>query len=352
MILITGGSGFIGSNFIHDWLSQYDEVIINIDKITYAGNPKNLANFESDSRYIFFKLDIGDKESINNILEKYEPRAILNFAAESHVDRSILGPEEFIKTNIVGTFNLLETSLKYWKSLNKDNMKKFRFFHVSTDEVYGSLLKDDPPFNETNKYLPNSPYSASKASSDHLVRSYHHTFGLPVLTSNCSNNYGPYHSVEKLIPLTISNALKGKDIPIYGNGKQIRDWLYVKDHTSAIRLILDKGKIGETYNVGGNNEKTNLSVVETICKILDDLSPKDDGKSYLNQISFVKDRPGHDARYAVDISKIHKELNWTPKYSFNKGIEQTVKWYIDNKEWVEDSSINVSNPNLESFYKD
>ena len=335
MIFVTGGAGFIGSNFILNWIKTTDENIINIDKLTYAGNLKNLEEIESNDRYKFYKCDIGDAEKVEALLEKYSPRAVINFAAESHVDRSISNPDEFIKTNIVGTFNLLNSTLNYWKKLDLDTQSKFRFLHVSTDEVYGSLEKDDLAFSELNQYRPNSPYSASKASSDHLVRSYFHTYNLPVLTTNCSNNYGPLHFPEKLIPLCINNAINGKDIPIYGDGQQIRDWLYVEDHCSAIQNVLSKGRIGEVYNIGGNNEIKNLDVVNNICEILDDLKPKNNGTSYKNQISFVEDRNGHDIRYAIDASKISNELSWNPKETFETGILKTINWYLNNQDWVE-----------------
>jgi dTDP-glucose 4,6-dehydratase len=312
MILVTGAAGFIGSNFVLDWLAQSDEPVVNLDALTYAGNLENLASLEGDTRHIFIKGSIGDFDLVAKLLAEYQPRAIVNFAAESHVDRSIHGPEDFIQTNIVGTFHLLEAVRAYWNGLEDEAKASFRFLHVSTDEVYGSLTKEDPAFAETNRYEPNSPYSASKAASDHLVRAYHHTYGLPVLTTNCSNNYGPYHFPEKLIPLVIHNALAGKPLPIYGDGQQIRDWLYVKDHCSAIRCVLEAGKLGETYNIGGWNEKANLEVVRTLCSILDELSPRTDGKPYVDQITYVKDRPGHDRRYAIDATKIERELAGNP----------------------------------------
>lgn len=333
-ILITGGAGFIGSNFALDWMNFSDEPIINLDKLTYAGNLENLASVSNDPRYTFVKGDIGDVDVVTKILEKHRPRAIINFAAESHVDRSIKGPAEFIETNIVGTFRLLETCKAYWNGLEEQEKTDFRFLHVSTDEVYGSLEKDDPPFSEENRYEPNSPYSASKAASDHLVRAYHHTYGFPVLTTNCSNNYGPYHFPEKLIPLVIHHALAGMSLPIYGDGQQVRDWLYVKDHCSAIRRVLETGKLGETYNIGGFNEKPNIEVVRALCDALDKLQPRSDGKSFSVQIEFVKDRPGHDRRYAIDASKIERELGWTPAETFESGISKTVRWYLDNMSWV------------------
>ncbi len=334
MILVTGGAGFIGANFVLDWLAGSDEGVVNYDKLTYAGNLETLRSAASDPRHVFVEGDIADRKLMADLLTQHRPRAIINFAAESHVDRSIDSPEEFIQTNIVGTFRLLEAVRAYWAGLQGDEKADFRLLHVSTDEVYGSLGKDDPAFSETDSYEPNSPYSASKAASDHLVRSYHHTYGLPVLTTNCSNNYGPYHFPEKLIPLVIHNALAGKPLPIYGDGQQIRDWLYVKDHCSAIRRVLESGISGETYNVGGWNEKSNLEVVHTLCDILDELKPRADGKSYAAQITFVKDRPGHDRRYAIDATKLAKELDWKPAETFETGIRKTVQWYLDNQEWV------------------
>jgi len=334
MIFVTGGAGFIGANFIMNWLLQNDEHIVNIDALTYAGNLESLSSLQNDTRHIFIKGDIGDTTLITELLEKYQPRAVLNFAAESHVDRSIHGPETFIQTNVVGTFHLLESARIYWNKLKDKPKTNFRFLHVSTDEVYGSLNKDEPAFSETHRYEPNSPYSASKAASDHLVRSYHHTYGLPVLTTNCSNNYGPYHFPEKLIPLVIVNALAGKVLPVYGDGQQIRDWLYVKDHCSAIRRVLEAGKSGETYNIGGWNEKANLDIVHTVCALLDELRPRQDGKKYCEQIAFVADRPGHDQRYAINAQKIERELGWKPAETFETGIQKTVQWYLDNQNWV------------------
>ncbi len=334
MILVTGAAGFIGSNFVLDWLSQSDESILNLDALTYAGNLENLASLQGDARHLFVQGSIGDFDLVSRLLTEHQPRAVVNFAAESHVDRSIHGPEDFIQTNIVGTFRLLEAVRAYWNKLGDKAKGAFRFLHVSTDEVYGSLDKTDPAFRETNRYEPNSPYSASKAASDHLVRAYHHTYGLPVLTTNCSNNYGPYHFPEKLIPLVIHNALAGKPLPIYGDGQQIRDWLYVKDHCSAIRRVLEAGQLGETYNVGGWNEKANLEVVHTLCAILDELSPRADGQSYKSQITFVTDRPGHDRRYAIDATKIERELGWKPAETFDSGIRKTVQWYLDHQDWV------------------
>jgi len=336
MILITGGAGFIGGNFILDWFNNHNnEKLINIDKLTYAGNLDTLITIKNDSKYHFYQGDIGDKNLISKVLNDLKPRAILNFAAESHVDRSIHGPAEFIHTNIVGTFNLLECARSYWNELLEPQKSSFRFLHVSTDEVYGSLGRDDPPFSEKHPFEPNSPYSASKAASDHLVRAWFHTYGLPVLTTNCSNNYGPYHFPEKLIPLCILNAINGKALPIYGDGQQVRDWLFVKDHCTAIRTVLEKGVLGETYNIGGWNEKANIDVVKQICSILDELIPRNDGKSYSEQITFVKDRPGHDRRYAIDASKIERELGWRPVETFETGLRKTVQWYLDNPTWVE-----------------
>ncbi len=333
-ILVTGGAGFIGSNFILDWLTGSDELVINVDKLTYAGNLDTLKGLEGNTRHIFVRADIGDRDVLNKLLAEHQPRAVINFAAESHVDRSITGPGEFIQTNVVGTFNLLESVRGYWHDLPANEKNAFRFLHVSTDEVYGTLAADDPAFAEDKAFEPNSPYSASKAASDHLVRAWHHTYGLPVLTTNCSNNYGPYHFPEKLIPLVILNALAGKALPIYGDGQQIRDWLYVKDHCSAIRRVLEAGKIGETYNVGGWNEKANLDVVHTICSLLDELQPRTDGKGYVEQITYVTDRPGHDRRYAIDARKLERELAWKPAETFESGIRKTVEWYLANQDWV------------------
>ena len=334
MILVTGGAGFIGSNFVLDWLQGSNEAVVNLDKLTYAGNVHNLDSLEGDTRHIFVQGDIGDSALVAELLAKHRPRAILNFAAESHVDRSITGPSEFIQTNIVGTFNLLEAVRAYWNGLEGEEKQSFRFLHVSTDEVYGSLERDDHPFRETNQYQPNSPYSASKAASDHLVRAYHHTYGLPVLTTNCSNNYGPFHFPEKLIPLMIVNALAGKALPLYGDGKQVRDWLYVKDHCSAIRRVLEAGRLGETYNVGGWNEMQNVEIARTLCGLLDELRPRADGKSYQDQITYVTDRLGHDRRYAIDAAKIERELGWKPAETFQTGIRKTVDWYLANGDWV------------------
>jgi dTDP-glucose 4,6-dehydratase len=336
MILVTGGAGFIGGNFVLDWLKvTSNEGVINLDKLTYAGNLDTLASLNDDPRHIFVHGDIGDQELVTRLLKEHQPRAIVNFAAESHVDRSIHGPAEFVTTNIVGTFNLLECAREYWSGLDDSAKQAFRFHHVSTDEVYGSLSATDPAFIETNPYEPNSPYSASKAASDHLVRAWYHTYGFPVVTTNCSNNYGPYHFPEKLIPLVILNALNGKPLPIYGDGQQIRDWLYVGDHCSAIREVLAGGRLGETYNIGGWNEKANIDVVKTICAILDELKPRADGKSYVEQITYVTDRPGHDRRYAIDASKVEHELGWRPAETFDTGIRKTVQWYLDNPVWIE-----------------
>ncbi len=333
-ILVTGGAGFIGSNFVLDWLSQSQEPVVNLDKLTYAGNLENLASLDGDARHIFVRGDIGDSALVSGLLAQHQPRAVVNFAAESHVDRSIHGPEDFIQTNILGTFHMLECIRAYWGALPADDKAAFRLLHVSTDEVYGSLSKTDPAFTEENKYEPNSPYSASKAASDHLVRAYHHTYGLPVLTTNCSNNYGPFHFPEKLIPLMIVNAQAGKPLPVYGDGQQIRDWLYVRDHCSAIRRVLDAGQLGETYNVGGWNEKPNLDIVHTVCALLDELKPRADGKPYKEQITYVTDRPGHDRRYAIDARKIEQQLGWKPAETFETGIRKTVQWYLDHPQWV------------------
>ncbi|WP_230348015.1 dTDP-glucose 4,6-dehydratase [Methylobacillus methanolivorans] len=338
-ILVTGGAGFIGGNFVLDWIKAGLGTVITLDKLTYAGNLENLKDIEGNPNHIFVHGDIGDRALLAKLLAEHKPRAIINFAAESHVDRSIHGPEDFIQTNVVGTFHLLEEVRAYWNALvaanptEKEN-PQFRFLHVSTDEVYGTLGPTDPAFTETTPYAPNSPYSASKAASDHLVRAYHHTYGLPVLTTNCSNNYGPYHFPEKLIPLCLLNALAGKPLPIYGDGQQIRDWLFVKDHCSAIRRVLEAGKLGETYNVGGWNEKANLDVIHILCDILNELQPRTDGKRYEEQITFVTDRPGHDRRYAIDASKLERELGWKPAETFETGIRKTVEWYLQNQAWV------------------
>lgn len=338
-ILVTGGAGFIGSNFVLDWVQAGLGTVINLDKLTYAGNLDNLSAIADHPDHLFIQGDIGDQALVAKLLAEHKPRAVINFAAESHVDRSIHGPEDFIQTNVVGTFHLLEEVRAYWNSLIEANPEgknnpPFRFLHVSTDEVYGTLGPQDAAFTETTQYAPNSPYSASKSASDHLVRAYHHTYGLPVLTTNCSNNYGPYHFPEKLIPLCLLNALNGKPLPIYGDGQQIRDWLFVKDHCSAIRRVLEAGKLGETYNVGGWNEKANLDVVHTLCSILNELQPRPDGKKYEEQITFVTDRPGHDRRYAIDATKLERELGWKPAETFETGIRKTVEWYLQNQAWV------------------
>jgi dTDP-glucose 4,6-dehydratase len=334
MILVTGGAGFIGANFVLDWIAQTGEPVVNLDQLTYAGNLENLATVKADPRHVFVRGSIGDADLVARLLAEHVPRAVINFAAESHVDRSIHGPEDFIQTNIVGTFRLLEAVRRYWSALQGQAKADFRFLHVSTDEVYGSLAATDPAFAEGNRYEPNSPYSASKAASDHLVRAWHHTYGLPVLTTNCSNNYGPYHFPEKLIPLMIVNALAGKPLPVYGDGQQVRDWLYVKDHCSAIRRVLQAGRPGETYNVGGWNEKPNLDIVHMVCALLDELQPRADGSSYRSQITHVADRPGHDRRYAIDARKIEQELGWKPAETFETGIRKTVQWYLANGDWV------------------
>ena len=333
-ILVTGGAGFIGANFVLDWIRESGTPVVNLDKLSYAGNMESLSPVAADDRHIFVQGDIGDASLIARLLESHRPRAIVNFAAESHVDRSIHGPRDFIQTNIVGTFELLESVRSYWNALEGDAKSAFRFLHVSTDEVYGSLKKGDPAFTELNRYEPNSPYSASKAASDHLVRAYHHTYGLPVLTTNCSNNYGPLQFPEKLIPLMIVNALAGKPLPIYGDGQQIRDWLYVGDHCSAIRRVLEAGTVGEVYNIGGWNEKPNIEIVHTICALLDGIRPRADGQSYRTQITTVTDRPGHDRRYAIDAGKIERALGWRPSETFETGIRKTVQWYLDNQAWI------------------
>ena len=334
MILVTGGAGFIGANFVLDWLALNDEPLVNIDNLTYAGNLENLSSLQGEKRHILIKGDIADGSLLFEILTTYQPRVVLNFAAESHVDRSIHGPDDFIQTNIVGTFRLLEAVRAYWGNLPAEDKAAFRLLHVSTDEVYGSLGASDAAFTEQHRYEPNSPYSASKAASDHLVRAYHHTYGLPVLTTNCSNNYGPYHFPEKLIPLMIVNALAGKPLPVYGDGMQIRDWLYVGDHCGAIRRVLAAGRVGETYNIGGWNEMPNIEIVKTVCALLDELRPRADGQPYASQIAYVQDRPGHDRRYAIDARKIERELGWRPAETFDTGIRKTVQWYLANPEWV------------------
>jgi dTDP-glucose 4,6-dehydratase len=335
VILVTGGAGFIGSNFVLDWIAETGEPVLNLDKLTYAGNRENLRSLDGDDRHVFVQGDIGDQKLVEDLLTRHRPRAVVNFAAESHVDRSIHSPGTFIETNVVGTFHLLEAVRGYWDALQGADKQSFRFLHVSTDEVYGTLSATDPAFSEENRYEPNSPYSASKAASDHLVRAYHHTYGLPVLTTNCSNNYGPYHFPEKLIPLMIVNALAGKPLPVYGDGRQIRDWLYVRDHCSAIRRVLEAGRLGETYNVGGWNEKPNIEIVHTVCALLDELRPRAGGASYQEHVTFVKDRPGHDRRYAIDARKIERELGWKPSETFETGIRKTVEWYLANGDWVQ-----------------
>jgi dTDP-glucose 4,6-dehydratase len=335
-LLVTGGAGFIGGNFVLDWLARPEaEPVVNLDKLTYAGNLETLASLHGDTRHHFVRGDIADQALMAQLLAEHQPRAVINFAAESHVDRSILGPETFVQTNVVGSFRLLEAVRHYWGSLQGAARADFRFLHVSTDEVYGSLGPGDAAFTEDHRYEPNSPYSASKAASDHLVRAYHHTYGLPVLTTNCSNNYGPFHFPEKLIPLMIVNALAGKPLPVYGDGLQVRDWLYVKDHCSAICRVLQAGRVGQVYNVGGWNEKANIEIVHTVCQLLDELRPRADGQSYRTQITHVTDRPGHDRRYAIDASRLHQELGWKPAETFDSGIRKTVRWYLDHPGWVE-----------------
>src|SRR6476661_4697983 len=334
-ILVTGGAGFIGSNFILHWLAQEGSRVVNLDKLTYAGNPANLAELSDDDRYVFVRGDINDAELVSDLLQRHRPAAIVHFAAESHVDRSIHNAQEFIRTNIEGTFQLLQAARQYWTGLAETEKQTFRFLHVSTDEVYGSLGPADPAFTESTPYAPNSPYAASKAASDHLVRAYHHTYGLPVLTGNCSNNYGPYQFPEKLIPLMIRNALAGEPLPVYGDGLQVRDWLYVLDHCEALRRILERGRVGHTYNIGGAAERKNIDVVRAVCAILDRERPKASG-SYAAQISFVKDRPGHDRRYAIDGSKLRAELGWAPAQTFESGLASTVRWYLEHSGWVEE----------------
>ena len=334
-ILVTGGAGFIGSNFVLHWLKEESASIINVDKLTYAGNPANLASVAHESRYKFLQGDICDRDFISELLVKRRPRAVVHFAAESHVDRSIHGPDDFIRTNVNGTFSLLEVARAYWSGLSGQEKEAFQFLHVSTDEVYGSLGPDEPAFTETNRYAPNSPYSASKAASDHLVRAYFHTYGLPLLTTNCSNNYGPFQFPEKLIPLVILNAVSGKPIPVYGDGQNVRDWLFVTDHCEAIRTVLAGGKIGESYNIGGKNELKNLDVVNAICSVLDELRPSDPVVPHAQLIKFVTDRPGHDRRYAMNTAKIEAELGWKPRETFSTGIRKTVEWYLDNEAWVQ-----------------
>jgi len=333
-ILVTGGTGFIGSNFVIDWLRESNEAVINLDKLTYAGNLENLRGLKDDARHVFVHGDIGDEHLVKSLLARHRPRAVLHFAAESHVDRSIHGPAAFVQTNVMGTFTLLEETRAWWQSLAEQERETFRYLHVSTDEVYGSLGPADAPFCETTAYAPNSPYAASKASSDHLVRAYHHTYGLPTLTTNCSNNYGPYQFPEKLIPLMILNALRGKPLPVYGDGRNVRDWLYVGDHCSAIRTVLAQGRVGEVYNIGGASERPNIDVVNIVCSILDDVQPRANGAKYSALLTYVKDRPGHDRRYAIDASKIGNELGWKPAETFDSGIEKTIKWYLQNPQWI------------------
>ncbi|WP_071334031.1 dTDP-glucose 4,6-dehydratase [Burkholderia contaminans] len=335
MILVTGGAGFIGANFVLDWMGASDEAVLNVDKLTYAGNLRTLAPLEGNPDHVFARVDICDRAALDALFAEHRPRAVIHFAAESHVDRSIHGPADFVQTNVVGTFTLLEAARTYWNGLNDANKAAFRFLHVSTDEVFGSLFATDPQFSETTPYAPNSPYSATKAGSDHLVRAYHHTYGLPTLTTNCSNNYGPYQFPEKLIPLMIANALSGKPLPVYGDGQNVRDWLYVGDHCSAIREVLALGVPGETYNIGGWNEKKNLDVVHTLCDLLDAARPKATG-SYRDQVTYVKDRPGHDRRYAIDARKLERELGWKPAETFETGLAKTVRWYLDNQVWVDE----------------
>ena len=335
MILVTGGAGFIGSNFVLHWLAEHDEPVLNVDKLTYAGNLENLASVQGSGRHVFVQADICDQDTMLALLRQHQPRAVLHFAAESHVDRSITGPGEFIRTNINGTFSLLEATRAWMAEIDAAARERFRFLHVSTDEVYGSLGPDDPAFSEITPYAPNSPYSASKAASDHLVRAYHHTYGLPTLTTNCSNNYGPYQFPEKLIPLMILNALAGERLPVYGDGQNVRDWLYVGDHCSGIARVLERGRLGETYNIGGNNEMKNIEVVQIICAILDELRPRAGGGGYADQIKYVTDRPGHDRRYAIDATRMREELDWQPAESFETGIRKTVSWYLDNPDWIE-----------------
>jgi dTDP-glucose 4,6-dehydratase len=345
MILVTGGAGFIGSNFIRDWLTFVDEEVVNIDALTYAGNPENLSDLHDDPRHVFVRGDICDRSLLDELFNRYRPRAVVHFAAESHVDRSISGPEAFIQTNVVGTFRLLEAARAHLGGLPSVDRGVFRFVHVSTDEVYGSLSPDAPAFTEGDQYQPNSPYSASKAASDHIVRAYHHTFGLPVLTTNCSNNYGAYQFPEKLIPLVIHNAILGKPLPVYGDGLQVRDWLFVGDHCGAIRRVLEAGVVGEVYNIGGCSERTNRAVVHALCDLLDEMNPRPDGRSYRHQIAFVADRPGHDKRYAIDAGKIERELGWRPTETFESGLRKTARWYLDNHGWV----ANVTNGTYRSW---
>jgi dTDP-glucose 4,6-dehydratase len=349
-VLVTGGAGFIGSNFILQWIDGEQSSVINLDKLTYAGNLRNLDRVSSDRRYRFVHGDITDREIVRALIKKHRPRAIVHFAAESHVDRSILGPDDFIRTNVGGTFTLLEATRAYWSEMSDTDRRIFRFLHVSTDEVYGSLGAKDPPFTETTPYAPSSPYSASKAASDHLVRAYHHTYDLPTLTTNCSNNYGPYQFPEKLIPLMILNARSGKRLPVYGDGQNVRDWLYVADHCEAVRTVLGQGRLGETYNIGGGNEKKNLEIVETICRMLDELCPRDPVIPHRNLIKFVQDRPGHDRRYAIDARKIERELHWTPRETFETGIRKTILWYLENDAWTKEVTSGAYRQWIEKQY--
>jgi len=348
--LVTGGAGFIGSNFLLRWMEREGTPVINLDKLTYAGNLRNLESIASDSRYEFVHGDINDRDLVRRLLNERQPRAIVHFAAESHVDRSIRGPDEFIRTNVLGTFSLLEETRAYWSDMVEGDRAAFRFLHVSTDEVYGSLGLQDPPFRETTAYAPNSPYSASKAASDHLIRAYHHTYQLPVLTTNCSNNYGPYQFPEKLIPLMILNARAGRPLPVYGDGKNVRDWLYVGDHCEAIRTVLERGTVGETYNVGGRSEQPNIEIVETVCAILDELCPNDPVMPHRQLITFVKDRPGHDRRYAIDARKIETELGWRPRETFETGIRKTVRWYLEHEDWVREVTSGAYRQWVETHY--
>jgi len=348
--LVTGGAGFIGSNFLLRWMEREGTPVINLDKLTYAGNLRNLESIASDSRYEFVHGDINDRDLVRRLLNERQPRAIVHFAAESHVDRSIRGPDEFIRTNVLGTFSLLEETRAYWSDMVEGDRAAFRFLHVSTDEVYGSLGLQDPPFRETTAYAPNSPYSASKAASDHLIRAYHHTYQLPVLTTNCSNNYGPYQFPEKLIPLMILNARAGRPLPVYGDGKNVRDWLYVGDHCEAIRTVLERGTVGETYNVGGRSEQPNIEIVETVCAILDELCPNDPAMPHRQLITFVKDRPGHDRRYAIDARKIERELGWRPRETFETGIRKTVRWYLEHEDWVREVTSGAYRQWVETHY--
>jgi len=350
LILVTGGAGFIGSNFVLDWLVAGNSPVVNLDKLTYAGNPNNLASLKNHDGHFFIRGDIYDRSLVRSLILKYRPWAIVHFAAESHVDRSIIGPADFIQTNVVGTFHLLEEARSYWQGVPDADKKLFRFVHVSTDEVYGALESDDPPFRENSRYAPSSPYAASKAGADHLVRAYYHTYDLPVLIVNCSNNFGPRQFPEKLIPLMIHNALQGKPLPVYGDGLHVRDWLYVSDHCEAIRAVLEKGKAGETYNIGGNNQRTNLEVVKTICSILDELKPGSPFVPHANLITMIKDRPGHDRRYAIDAGKIERELQWKPRENFESAIRKTIQWYLDNPAWIKDATSSAYQSWIASNY--